>query len=63
MTGQGSLGCKINSWGLSIPATQEFLRQKLVSAFAVITPLWLNQQGKSPSGLDLNGLTTAMKAL
>jgi hypothetical protein len=63
MTGQGSLGCKINSWGLSIPATQEFLRQKLVSAFAVITPQWLNQQGKSPSGLDLNGLTTAMKAL
>ena len=63
MTGEGAAGAHINSWGLSIPTTKEFLRQNLVSAFAVVTPLWLNAQGESPSGLDLNGLLAAMKGL
>jgi len=62
MTGQGALGCKIDSWGLVIPATQAFMRNYLVSAFAVVTPFWLNKQSKSPSGLDLDGLLAAMKA-
>ena len=61
MTGQGSLGCKIDSWGMVIPASQEFMRQYLVSAFAVVTPFWLNQQSTSPSGLNLDGLLAAMK--
>ena len=62
LTGQGSLGCKIDSWGMVIPCTQGFMRQYLISAFAVVTPLWLDKQGNSPSGLDLNGLLAAMKA-
>lgn len=62
MTGQGALGCKIDSWGMVIPATQAFMRTYLVSAFAVVTPFWLTKQSKSPSGLDLDGLLAAMKA-
>lgn len=61
MTGQGSLGCKIDSWGMTIPASVPFIKHYLVSAFCVVTPFWLTKQGTSPSGLDLDGLLAAMK--
>lgn len=63
MTGQGSLGCKIDSWGMVIPASIPFIRQYLVAAYAVVTPQWLNAKGQSPSGLDLNRLMAAMQTL
>ena len=61
--GEGSAGGRLNTWGMVVPFTKEFARNTTVSAFAVVTPFWLNRQGVSPSGLDLNGLLTAMQAL
>jgi len=62
-TGQGGTGWHINSWGLSIPGTWEFSLKLADEDYIVVTPLWLDQQGTSPSGLDLNGLIAAMKAV
>jgi hypothetical protein len=61
--GQGSAGGHIDSWGLLIPYTNEFATKLADEAYCVVSNLWLNQQGKSPSGLDLNGLLAAMKTL
>lgn len=61
-TGQGSSGGHIQSWGLNIPFTWEFDQNYLEEAYVVVTPWWLSQQGKSPSGLDLDALLSAMKA-
>lgn len=63
MVGQGSAGWHINSWGSLIPGTWEFSQKLADEMYCVVTPEWLNAQGKSPSGLDLNGLTNAMKAI
>jgi len=62
-TGQGSAGGHIQSWGLNIPFNWEFMLNYLDEAYALISPAWVNAQGKSPSGLDLDGLLGAMKAL
>ena len=61
--GQGSAGVHIASWGMFIPATKEFMLNLMDEGYCIVSEAWLNAQGKSPSGLDLNGLTTAMKAL
>ena len=61
--GQGRYGWHFNSWGLLIPGTQEFTRKLADEAYIVVTPQWLNAQGKSPSHLDLNGLLAAMKSI
>ena len=61
--GEGSAGGKIVSWGVVIPTSWPFLLAYLDEAYCVITKSWLNQQGKSPSGLDLDGLLAAMKTL
>ena len=61
--GQGAAGGHINSWGLSIPYTNEFSQKLADEMYIVATDLWLNQQGKSPSGLDLDGLLAAMKTV
>ena len=61
--GQGAAGGHIDSWGLLIPYDNEFASKLADEMYAVITPAWLNAQGQSPSGLDLNGLTAAMAAL
>jgi hypothetical protein len=61
--GEGSQGGKIVSWGQVIPVSNAFIAGYLEEAYIVITKSWLNAQGKSPSGLDLNGLTAAMAAL
>jgi hypothetical protein len=60
--GEGSAGGKLGSWGLWIPATWQFLLGYIDEAYIVVTPDWLNQQQKSPIGLDLNGLVAAMGA-
>lgn len=62
-TGQGGAGGHIQSWGKDIPFTWEFALNTLDEAYAVVSPFWLNQQGKSPSGLDLDGLLAAFKTL
>ena len=46
-----------------IPASTGFLISYLEEAYIVITKAWLNAQGKSPTGLDLNSLVAAMKGL
>lgn len=62
-TGQGSAGGHLMSWGMNIPFTWEFMKHYLDEAYVLVSPFWLDQQGKSPSGLDLNGLLAAMKTL
>ena len=58
---EGAAGGKIVSWGMVIPASNQFLLSYLDEGYVVITKAWLNAQGKSPSGLDLDGLVAAMK--
>lgn len=61
--GQGSAGGHIISWGMSIPFQWNFMLNYLDEGFVVVSENWINHQGKSPSGLDLDGLLSAMKAL
>lgn len=61
--GQGADGWHMNSWGKLIPGQWGFTRALADEAYVVVTENWLNAQGKSPSGLDLNGLIGAMKTL
>lgn len=61
--GEGAEGGKIISWGMVIPTSLGFLLSYLDEAYCVITKSWLNAQGKSPTGLDLDGLVAAMKTL
>lgn len=61
--GEGAAGGKIVSWGTVIPASLGFLISYLDEAYCVITKAWLNAQGKSPVGLDLDGMLTAMKTI
>jgi hypothetical protein len=62
-TGQGGAGGHIQSWGKDIPYQWQFMLNYLDEAYAVVSPFWLNLQGKAPSALDLNGLLTAFKTL
>ena len=61
--GQGADGGHIISWGLSIPFNWDFMLNYLDEGYCVVSQSWLNAQGKSPSGLDLDGLMAAMKTL
>ena len=61
--GQGGVGWHLNSWGRLIPGTWEFSLQLADEDHIVCTKLWLDAQGVSPSGLDLDGLLTAMKGI
>jgi len=46
-----------------IPFSNQFALSYEDEAYCVISESWLNQQGKSPSGLDLDGLLAAMKTI
>jgi hypothetical protein len=61
--GQGGAGGHLVSWGASIPFTWEFALQYMDEAYAVVSPEWVAQSGKSPSGMDLNGLFAALNAI
>lgn len=62
--GQGSAGWHLGSWGKWIPTTNEFTLKLADEDYAVVTPAWIDSRtGQSPSGMDLNGLLTAMKGL
>lgn len=61
--GEGSQGGQIISWGMRIPFSNAFWTGYGDEAYCVLTKSWLNAQQKSPSGLDLDGLVSAMKSL
>jgi hypothetical protein len=61
--GEGAAGGKTGSWGMWIPTSNEFYLSYVDEAYVVVTEDWLDVQGKSPSGLDVNGLLDAMAAL
>jgi hypothetical protein len=46
---------------LTIPYQWSFMANYLDEGYVVVSSFWLNQQGKAPSGLDLNGLLAAFK--
>jgi hypothetical protein len=60
--GEGSLGGKMRSWGLFIPASAGFMGGYIDEGYIVVGPDWLNQQQKSPTNLNLDSLIAAMKA-
>lgn len=51
---------KIVTWGAVEEMTQAFWDKYVEEAWIVITPEWLNAQGESPTGLDLNALGQAV---
>lgn len=61
--GEGGAGGKIVSWGMVIPFSNQFWTGYGDEAYIVLTKAWLSAQGKSPSGLDLDGLIAAMKEI
>lgn len=61
--GEGSAGGKIVSWGKVIPFSNQFWTSYGDEGYIVLTKAWINDQNKSPSGLDLDGLLAAMKSL
>ena len=61
--GEGADGGQIISWGLKIPASNGFLLSYLDEGYCLITKAWLNAQNQSPTGLDLNALLAAQKAI
>jgi hypothetical protein len=63
VAGEGSAGGKIGSWGMWIPSTWEFLLSYMDEGYVICSSDWINAQEKSPTGLDLDGLLAAMKAL
>ena len=61
--GQGGAGWHVGSWGKWIKGTWSFSLQYADEDYCVVSPTWVGVQGKSPSGLDLNGLLAKMKSL
>lgn len=61
--GEGAAGGKTGTWGMWIPTSNAFYAGYLDECYIVVSEDWVNQNsGKAPSGLDLDGLLTAMKA-
>jgi len=63
IVGQGSMGWNLDSWGARIPGTWNFSRTLADEMYCVVTKLWLDAQGVTPSGCNLNGLLAAMNAV
>ena len=61
--GEGSEGGQIVSWGMKIPCSKQFLLSYMDEGYIVLSDRWVDAQGKSPSGLDLNGLLNAAKEI
>jgi hypothetical protein len=61
--GQGADGGHVDSWGMDIPVSNQFILGYVDEAYCVVTDDWLNAQGKTPSELDMAGLLAAMKAV
>ena len=60
---EGSAGGHVQTWGMNVPCTWEFLLNTLEEGYAIVSTAWVNSTGKAPSGLDLNGLLAAMESL
>lgn len=62
--GQGGAGWHIGSWGLWIKGTWEFSLKLADEDYIVTTPAWVESEtGQTPSGVDLNALLAAQKAI
>lgn len=62
--GEGADGGQTDSWAIIIPTSNEFYLSYQDESYVIWTDDWIDQQsGKSPSGLDLNGLVAAAKQL
>lgn len=61
--GEGAAGGQIVSWADVIPFSNGFWTAYGDEGYVVVTKAWLNAQALAPSGLDLNGLVSAMKNL
>ena len=61
--GEGAAGGQIVSWGQTIPFSNDFWTAYGDEGYVVITKAWLNAQGQSPSGMDLDGLVAAMNQI
>ena len=62
--GQGGDGWHIGSWGLWIKGTWEFSLKLADEDYIVTTPAWVESEtGQTPSGVDLNALLAAQKAI
>lgn len=59
--GEGAAGGKIVSWGTVIPFSNNFWFNYGDEAWVVLTKAWVNAQAESPSGMDLDGLISAMQ--
>lgn len=56
-------GLRIVSWGQLFDVTWNFLRAYCDEAYAILTPDWIEADGKSPSGFDTNQLLADLSAL
>ena len=62
--GQGADGGKVCSWGEWVEYSNAFAQQAVDESYIVTTDLWLDKiSGKTPTGLDLNGMLAAQAAL
>lgn len=61
--GYGADGGACITWGQIQHFTWAFWQKYVDEAYACVSTDWLNQFGKSPVGLDLVGLLTALKSL
>lgn len=60
--GEGHVGAHVQSWGLNIPSPWSTMLQVLDEAYIFLTDRWVDKnKGKTPSGLDMAGLESAMQ--
>jgi hypothetical protein len=59
---EGNAGGHVQSWGRNIPFTTEFMLNSLEEGWIIVSKAWVTKTGKSPSGLDLDGLLAASKS-
>jgi len=60
--GYGRQGFRIVSWGTTYTADFNFWSQFLIGATAAVSEDWIKKSGRSPSGVDMNGLLADLKA-
>jgi hypothetical protein len=61
--GEGGAGGQLVSWGMTIPTSNGFGLAYRDEAYVILSSAFVNSLGKSPVGLDMNGLLAAMKGL
>lgn len=62
--GEGAAGGKMGSWGMWIPASNEFILGYVDEGYVVWSQDWIDlQSGNTPSGVDIAGLALAAQSL